>query len=154
MSQLVGRVPDFIFVPPHPVFFGTSLVLAPTSRSAETVYFRRFIFVILLPPFFFVPGIDPSCPRCARCACPHERGSVPPRLQPPSYPSSPRLQPHPPPHPNPRSGSPPHDDAVALSVLLHKTSPSPPLLRDSAMATTDALLSIVAANPQPPSISS
>ena len=40
MSQLVGRVPGFIFVPPHPVFFGTSLVLAPTSRSAETVYFR------------------------------------------------------------------------------------------------------------------
>ena len=40
MSQLVGRVPGFIFVPPHPVFFGTSLVLAPTSRSVETVYFR------------------------------------------------------------------------------------------------------------------
>ena len=32
MSQLVGRVPGFIFVPPHPVFFGTSLVLPPTSH--------------------------------------------------------------------------------------------------------------------------
>ena len=40
MSQLVGRVPGFIFIPPYLVFFGTSLVLAPTSRSAETVYFR------------------------------------------------------------------------------------------------------------------
>ena len=34
MSQLVGRIPGFIFVPPHPVFFGTSLVLPPTSSSA------------------------------------------------------------------------------------------------------------------------
>src|SRR4051812_20254020 len=34
MSQLVGRIPGFIFVPPHPVFFGTSLVLPPTSPSA------------------------------------------------------------------------------------------------------------------------
>ena len=34
MSQLVGRVPGFIFVPPNMVFFGTSLVLALTTRSA------------------------------------------------------------------------------------------------------------------------
>ena len=34
MSQLVGRVSGFIFVSPHPVFFGTSLVLPPTFPSA------------------------------------------------------------------------------------------------------------------------
>ena len=44
MSQLVGRVPGFIFVPPHPVFFDTSLVLPPTSH-----------------PFYFA-GFFPSLP--------------------------------------------------------------------------------------------
>ena len=48
MFQLVGRVSGFIFVSPHPVFFGTSLVLPPTSHR-----FISLVFFVLPPPHRF-----------------------------------------------------------------------------------------------------